>query len=428
MKAVRWIVGLLLISALTLSIIGCKNEDGLITIWAWNKNVDILQDAVERYQDVNPDFNAEVVSYSSGDIDQKFKSASQQKNGGNYIADILLGDAINMRAYIAQWEDIFVNFAEYGVTEEFQNQFVRSTIDLVKYGDKLYAMPYGIGPTVVFAYIPLWEKTDLEKVRAEGWTWEEYIEIGEKLKQKLPDCYMSAYNMRSDDRLYRTMVSQLGEWFMDKDLNVQVGNPNSISAMTMIKEMYDTNLIKHFDTGTYQTEMATGKIAAEIHGFSTSGQIKSAAPDMNGNWEILPCPSWTKGGNSASITGGSYLYVNNSISEDKKQNCIDFVKWYTLSDENVLQGLKIGGIYTPYLPAYDTDFFNSSTDDYFNGQKVYKDVADYTKSAIAIYPSEFFEYNLSVFTSAQEQILFNGQDIKTQLDIAKNAMNSNKLK
>ena len=102
---------------------------------------------------------------------------------------------------------------------------------------------------------------------------------------------MSAYNMRGDDRLYRTIVSQKGEWLMNKDYDVQVGNENSKYAMNLVKRMYDEKVLGHIDTGDFKSLMKNNKVAAEIHGFFVGGQLKDIAPEMKGDWEILPLPT-----------------------------------------------------------------------------------------------------------------------------------------
>ena len=82
---------------------------------------------------------------------------------------------------------------------------------------------------------------------------------------------MTSFNMRNDDRVYRTMVSQKGQWLMDKELNVQVNNEISIAALTRVKDLYDSNLINHIDTGDYRVLMKNGKVAAQIQGVLLEG-------------------------------------------------------------------------------------------------------------------------------------------------------------
>ena len=164
-------------------------------------------------------------------------------------------------------QSYFLDFNEYGITNEMKSKLVESTVDLATIGDKLVAMPYGIAPTVVFAYTPLWNQETLNDVIENGWTWADYHAIGLEIKSQHTDVYMTAYNMRGDDRIYRTMTSQKGEWMMASDLSVEIGNTNSVEAMTMIKDMFDDGVIGHIDTGDYKGLMKNGQIAAQVHGF-----------------------------------------------------------------------------------------------------------------------------------------------------------------
>jgi multiple sugar transport system substrate-binding protein len=407
-----------LIALVTLS--SCGNVEAVdLTVWAWNRNVDILTEAIERYKnEVDESFSATVTSFSSNDVNTKVNSAIEQLDGSQ-VSDILLGDSIYMRSYFSKWDDLFVNFENYGVDSDLQSKFLTSSIELVTYDDKLLALPYGIGPTVVFAYRPLWEESILNGIIENGWTWDDYIEYGIQISEENPGTYMTAYNLKTDDRIYRTMVSQYGEMFLDKDLTVQVGNSTSILAMNKIKEMFDKNVLGHIDSGDFRTQMIEGNIAAQIHGFFVGGQLKSAGPDTSGDWAILPLPSWLPNETSASITGGSYLYVNNTISNSKKSKATDFVKWYALNVENSLKGLEIGGIYSPLVEAYSSDTYLNTEDPFFMNQKTLLDTANFSKDALPIYPSQYFTYNLNQFVLAQESILFNGESISDALSQAR---------
>jgi cellobiose transport system substrate-binding protein len=406
----------LFISLVLASLVGCGNASEInLTIWAWNRNVDILQDAVERYKnEVDSTFIAEVTSFSSNDVNTKVLAAIEQLDGSQ-VADILLGDSIYMRSYFSKWSELFVDFNKYDLTDELKQEFLTSTIDIVTYNDKLLALPYGIGPTVVFAYRPLWNEEVLLDVITNGWTWEDYLNIGIDITTNHPGTYMSAYNLKSDDRLYRSMVSQYGEMFVDEYLNVQVGNQTSILAMNKIDEMFEKGVLGHINSGDFRTDMVNGNIAAQVHGFFVGGQLKSAGPETSGNWVILPLPSWLPNESSSSITGGSYLYVNNTIKNAHKSKAVDFVKWYTLNVENSLKGLEIGGIYSPLMNAYESDVYLNTEDPFFGNQKVLLDTANFSKNALPIYPSQFFAYNLSQFVLAQERIIFNDESIVVSL-------------
>ena len=336
----------------------------------------------------------------------------------------VLGDAMRMRGYFDMWPDLFYDFNQTDLTNDELARFVPSTVEIATIGDKLLAMPYGIAPTYVFAYVPLWEQDDIDDISSNGWTWPDYETIGLKIKAANPatTIYMTAYNMRLDDRLYRTMTSQKGEWFMDADLNVQVGNEISIQAMTWVKQFLDSDVVGHVDSGDYRSMMINGQIAAQIQGFFLSGQIKDVGQATSGDWMLLPLPSWEEGESSASITGGSYLYVNNLLKGHDK--AADFVKWYTLNADAVVAGLDIGGIFPALLDAYETDYFDTE-DAFFGGQKYLKDVAQNVHQAPAIFPSQFNAFNYDAFINAQESILFNQGDLVGMLTEARNAILAN---
>jgi lactose/L-arabinose transport system substrate-binding protein len=337
-----------------------------------------------------------------------------------------LADANWIRGYADAWPELFVDFAEEGLSEEEQSGFVQSTIQIATVDDRLVAIPYGIAPTVVFAYLPLWDMEDINDILENGWTWDDYKTMGEQIRSVHgTDVHMTAYNMRGDDRLYRTMTAQKGEWLVDADLAVQVGNAISIQAMTHVRSLFEDDILSHIDTGDFRSLMKNGQIAAQVHGFFVGGQMKDVAPEMSGDWMILPLPRWSDMDRSDAITGGSYLYVNDTASTTVKDKSLDFVKWFTLNPENAIQALEVGGIYPALLESYETDAFMNGQDPYFNDQYVLKVVSDFTKQAPAIYPSKNNAFNYDAFVTAQEKILFQAADLTQALNEARDAILTN---
>lgn len=306
-----------------------------------------------------------------------------------------------------KFPNLFANLNELGIDQETVDLFPEATTKVVTNSDgELYALPYGIGPTVVFAYKPLWDATfgdvKLDEISQNGWTWEEYKQLGIILNTSHSDCYMSAYNLSGDDRLYRTIVSQSGQWLLNENKEVMVGNAVSIYAMTILKNFVDHKVIFHEESGDYKTMMKSGKLAAQIQGYWLSGQIKDLAPELSGDFRILPLPSLTEGGISASITGASYLYLNDDSKN--KTKAFEFMKWYTTNPENVIKGMKIGGIFPALTTAYTQDDFTAS-DNYFGADNYLADVVKNIETAQPIYPSQYFNQNYDLFKQAQAKIL-----------------------
>lgn len=426
MKKLVFAVTVLFASFLIVSCSGTK--DDTLVIWAWNNSVDILRDAVERYQnDVDSSFKAEVVDFSKADINTKISTSSALQDSSD-MADIILGDWIYMRSNYELFPELFANLSN-NVTEAQLEAFPDFSTEVVKNADnELYALPFGIGPTVTFVYKPLIDEvvdadTYIQNVRQNGWTWDDYISLGKLLNQENSEYSMSAYNLSGDDRIFRTLVSQKGYWFMDREQNVTINNQFSQDALNKLSNMYNDNVVTHVDSGDYKSLMVDGKLAAQIQGFWLSGQIKDLAPEQSGDWAILPCPSWDLSEPGDSVTGGSYLYVNNASSH--KQEAIDFMIWQTMNVDNVIRALQVGGIFPVLEAAYSDDRFIAE-DSYFGNGNYLLDVANIVTSAKPIYPSKYNSFNYDTYISAQYNVLFNDSDVVSELNNAAVLMLNNK--
>jgi len=407
---------------------GCnQKETDVLTIWAWNLNVDILEDAVLRYQEENPEFEAVVVDFGKADINTKISTASSLKDSSD-MADIFLGDWIYMRNNYELFPELFADLSKY-VTSSDLEAFPKFATDVVTNdAGELFALPFGIGPTVTFAYTPLFNEVGItnemiSEIQQNGWTWDEYYSIGEDIHQLNDENYMSAYKLSADDRLFRTMSSQKGYWFMDENSNVTITNTVAQDSLSKLDLFFDNDIVKHVDSGDYKSLMIDGKIAAQIQGFWLSGQIKSLAPEQSGDWRILPCPSWTSEDTGASITGGSYLYVNNQ--SEMKEEAIEFIKWQTTSVDNVLRTLEVGGIFPVLKEVYEDERF-LATDEFFGSHNYLLDVSRNVEEAKPIFPSKFNGFNYDTYIEAQYNVLFNNANVLSELEKAEIQMISNK--
>lgn len=423
----KFIFALALLITLVLSACDSNEEQVVLTIWAWNQNVDIIEDAVERYQIDHPDFEANVVDYARADINTKISTASILKDSTD-MADIFLGDWIYMRSNYEMFPGLFTNLSDYVSVDEI-NKFPNFATEVVtNEDDELYALPFGIGPTVTFGYVPLLNQAgltndEITNIQVNGWTWDEYYQIGQNVHALGEDYYMAAYQLASDDRIFRTLTSQKGYWFMDENQTVTLDNQVSQDSLFKLKNFYDNDIIKHVDNGDYKSLMAEGKIAAQIQGFWLSGQIKALVEDQSGDWRILPVPSWTEATTGASITGGSYLYVNGQ--SEHQSVAVEFIKWMTLEKDNVLRTLEVGGIFPVLSEAYSDDRFVAS-DTFFGTHNYLQDVSRNVNEALPIYPSKYNRFNYDTYTTAQYEVLFNNKDIVDELSNAATLMRNNK--
>jgi len=421
------IFALALLATLTLSACKSNEEPEVLTIWAWNRNVDIIEDAIERYQVDHPDFQAVVVDYGKADINTKISTAAALKDSTD-MADIFLGDWIYMRSNYELFPELFTDLSDYVSSDEI-DKFPNFATDVVTDSEgNLFALPFGIGPTVTFGYVPLLNQAgvtneEILDIQQNGWTWDEYYQIGQDVHALGEDYYMAGYQLANDDRIFRTMSSQKGYWFMDESQIVTVDNQVSQDSLTKLDYFYDNDIIKHIDSGDYKSLMIEGKLAAQIQGFWLSGQIKSLAEDQSGDWRILPCPSWTADTTGASITGGSYLYVNGQ--SENKSSAIDFIKWLTLEKDNVLRTLEVGGIFPVLSEVYSDDRFVAS-DDFFGTHNYLEDVSRNVSEALPIYPSKYNGFNYDTYMTAQYEVLFNEKSVADELTAAATTMRNNK--
>ena len=159
---------------------GKKNE---ITVWTYpvyDKYEDELKQLIADYEkeQTNIKIKYEVLSWEEGS--KKFDVALNAGTPPDIYFHAVNGQIVN--------SGLALELDKY-MTQEMKDDFYPGVLDLGKVQGKQYGIPL---------YTEVWtfggnkrifeeEGIDYKKIQKEGWTWDEFMEIGKKLTKKLPN-------------------------------------------------------------------------------------------------------------------------------------------------------------------------------------------------------------------------------------------------
>jgi lactose/L-arabinose transport system substrate-binding protein len=226
--------------------------------------------------------------------------------------------------------------------------------------------------------------------------WDKYIEIGKKVKEATGK-HMLTQDPK-DLGLIRTMIQSSGSWYLKEDGKTPdlADNEALKEAFKTYKAILDADLVKPVsDWSQFVAGFNSGDVATVPSGNWITASIKAEA-DQSGKWTVAAQPkqSGVSGSVNASNLGGSSWYVLNIPGKEK---AAEFLAKTFGSNSEFYQTLntEIGAIGT-YKPAAEGEAYTSG-DDFFGGQKVISDFAQWTE--------QIPQVNYGLHTYAIEDIL-----------------------
>lgn len=386
-----------------------------LKVWCWddNFNVPAARMAAERYQAKHPDVTIKVESLAQADIVQKL-NASLGANNVRGLPDIVLIEDYRVQNFLVGYPDFL---KEVGDKIDTKGTFVDYKVAASSSKGKSYGIPFDSGVTATFIRLDLFEKAGYTMDDFKDITWDQFIEMGKKVKETT-GAYLMGYDP-SDLGVLRVMMQSAGAWYTNADGTKVTVEDNAAlkEAMLVFKKMQDADIVTYYNgwnqmLATFQT----GQVAAVIQGCWVTPSIE-ANKDQAGKWRVVPLPklSTVKNATHYSNLGGSQWYVNGYSAHADVATA--FLKETFASDTELLNELvtKISLVNslkdTTKISNYNV------ANDFFGGQKIYTDFANWNKQIPAISYGPHTYAIESITTEALQRVL-GGEDVD---DVLKDA-------
>ncbi|WP_299093229.1 ABC transporter substrate-binding protein [uncultured Metabacillus sp.] len=391
---------------------GGGSESNEVTIWAWDPkfNIAALEIAKEIYEKENPDVKINIVENAQQDIVQKLNTglSSGTTNG---LPSIVLIEDYRAQSFLKAYPDAFYELSDVFNKDDFAEYKVTAT----SVDGKQYGLPFDTGVTGLYVRTDYLEQAGYTVEDLQGITWQEYIEIGKKVKEATGKHMLTIDP--NDLGFIRVMIQTAGSWYLDQDgvTPTLAGNEEIKEAFGIYKEMVDADIVKpNSDWSQFVASFNSGDVASIPTGNWITPSVKAEA-SQSGKWAVVPIPKLSaEGAVNASNLGGSSWYVLNGPNAEK---AADFLGKTFGSNEELYKRLvtEIGAIGT-FKPAATSEEYKAA-DEFFGGQKIVSDFAKWTE--------EIKGLNYGMHTYAVEDILkvemqnyLNGKDIE---DVLKDA-------
>ncbi|GAA0854845.1 ABC transporter substrate-binding protein [Bifidobacterium pullorum subsp. gallinarum] len=274
----------------------------------------------------NPDrqikLNVTVMPYD--DMHNKLSIAVQSGTGAPDIADIELGKFPDFLAGTPQLE------ALNDVIDPYRDTIVKSRIDLYSKDGVNYGVPTHVGASVAFYNTEILEEAGVNY--QDIVTWEDFKQAGIQVYEKTGK-YMGTADTSAAWQA-SMLLAQQGVDLTDDSGNPVVNSEPMIKAMTLLKDLQDSNAIATIAGGQPDTEEAYGEFNAGNYATAfmplwQMSRYTNYMSDLSGKIAIAPIPVIEEG-MPRSVGGGGTGTVVTKTAKDV-QLAKDFLAFAKLS-------------------------------------------------------------------------------------------------
>jgi multiple sugar transport system substrate-binding protein len=330
-----------------------------ITVWAWASYTPSL---VAEYEAEFPDRKVNLINPGAGaELYLKLRNALRAGSGLPDVSQI----AFSMVPSFAITKSL-TDLAPYGLAKH-QSEFIPWTWKQLTDGDKLYSMPWDIGPLAMFYRQDIFDKYGLAVPK----TWQEFLDDGEKLRGQTKDVYMTSGNFNQPD-WFNSMVWQAGGRLYAVDgenVTIKLNGPEAQKVAGLWQTMLDKGYVDA--APSYNTDwfarMDAGQYASWIAPKWAATRLTAASSASMGKWRIAPLPQWQAGDKAYGDWGGSVLIVPKGAAHPEA--AAQFIEWVLAGKGAELSSSK-GGLWPTKLAILDAPGFMDQSNELFGDQKI----------------------------------------------------------
>lgn len=414
MKKINIAFGILLILSVLLS--ACNSSDSskpgdsqnegkvTITVWDYYGEATPIQPILEGFQKENPNIT---VNYEALDWDATLEKLNVVLTGGT-PPDVVTVDMTWIPNFAALGA-----FADLGKLSggklnqvDWKDAYTEGALEAITYNDQIVAALYDFDVYALYYRADLLEQKGLSVPT----TWAELKEVTKELAEGDKYKYQwLAETFHGSQWIYENG----GDLLSADNGTVLFNSPEAVEAIQFYADLITDQSAIYWgiDQGERIQGIKDGRIAMFSDGPYNMGIMKSAAPEMSGQWRIAIHP-YSK--ESGSYLGGTGLVIP---SQSKQQEAAWKFIEYAMRVENQIGVYTYAGAAPALTAALQSPEVNVE-DPYFGNQKVF-DVFLKTMETAKHFPyiREWNDIDV-IFTTAMEKIGLGQASVKDALDEA----------
>ena len=401
---------------------GASADANSLTVWTWDPtfNIYAMQEAEKFYQKDHPDFKLNLVEVLSDDIETKITTAASSGDLST-LPDIFLMQDNSFQKYMANFPEVFTDLTDSGID---YSQFGAGKQAYSTKDGRHYGVPFDNGAVIGAYRTDYLEQAGLTLDDFTDITWDQYIELGKKVKEATGQPCLTSQAGSPD--LLMMMLQSCGASLFKEDGSVNiVGNEQLVKAMDYYQQMIDAGiLVEVTDWDQYIASIQNGTVAGVVNGCWIIGSI-TAAKDQSGKWGVTNMPrlDGVDGAVNYSNNGGSSWAV--CTATQNKDLAIDFLNsTFGSNVEFYEEILPSSGAIATYLPAGESDVY-SQPQEFFGGEAIYSKIIEFAGHVPSNITGAYYYDARDAVGVALSNMIQQGADRDSELQTAQDTVEFN---
>lgn len=381
---------------------GLAEDATTLIVWCWDDafNGAGMRAAADLYTAQHPEVKVDVqiipninLAFSSAVIGQQY----------DLLPDIILVQDRDLDKQVNLY-NVFTDLTDSGI--DF-TRFSPYKVQAATSGGRNYGIPFDNGVACFVYRADLLEQAGFTTADITDITWEQFIEVGTAVKEKLG---IPMLKIRTDAgfTLLEMMMQSAGSWYFDAEGDLDIVE-NSVlrEAIDLYLEMYKKGIIMEVTDGEqYTASFYDGSVIGTVNAsWVLAGVSKEEA--LSGKWAITNVPRLinAEGATNYSASGGcNWCVLNTSVNKDL---AIDFLKETigggTMAQEYYANALDAATVIGSFLPAVESDSYKKAVE-YYGGDTIYSKLVDYSANVPQINPGWYTTDARTAIATAVSQI------------------------
>ena len=341
-----------------------------VTIWISSyQDKQYYENMVKAYKQVDTDFDAEIHAFGFMEMGDKLTVAMKTGVG---TPDVIQMDEIPYSMFL-RGEVPFVDLADRLKEAKLTDSFHPQRLALFTQQGKTYGVPQSLSAYVMYYRKDLFEKHNITLADVD--TWEKFQTVGKRLSAE------GQALLPLDSSYFEVMLRQRGGRLFDEEGKAFPDMAMAVEVLSYIKALNTDRIAIAPGQGSIFAPLFFGSdvmndeviclMGADWYGLD---MLQVNAPDMAGQWGIMPLPAWgakgeAKTGHKSSTFAGQGLMIYNGSK--KIDASWEFIKWVMTDIEANVQRYVQGNSFPAYMPAWKDERLLTGSD-YFSGDSMGK--------------------------------------------------------
>ncbi|MFJ5885126.1 ABC transporter substrate-binding protein [Kitasatospora cineracea] len=384
-------------------------DEGAVSVWSWAGPAAELKSLVPEFNAKYPGIEVTVEDIGNPAIWDKITTGLAA--GGAGLADVLHIGIDYLPGYTEKFPGGLADLSKLGANQ-YRDAFAQGLWDTVSSPDgRVNALPWEANSGGFYYRADLFEQAGVDV--GSLYTWDDAIAAGKTIRAKTGKYLLGIDKPASvpDAANFFQLLLQLqGAFYFDLDGAITLDSPAAVTAMTIIKQLNDADLLADL-SGGWNAQIAAikaGSCAVVPMPTWYGGIIEETVPEEKGKWGVRLPPAVRRGGSTAATVNSTHLAVSGTSKHQAA--AWKFVEFALTRPASQVKIYRDKGIAPALMAAYDDPAFHTPSEFFGGAQKGEVFLAALKAPAPAYNYSADYARALKAVTDAQTKVLLKGAD------------------